>query len=450
MIRIFKFVASLLCFLLTTSQISFAAISIDSFGAIPNDKRVSAAFQNAEALNLAFQAANQVASTDDLDARTVHIPPGKTYYIMPVHLMGLNHVTFQIDGTLIVSDNISEWPRNQYGGFVGEVLYFEDCKNFVMRGNGLIDGNGFKWWVSAILNRIPQRRPHLVTMRNMVDTLIEGIRVKNSPAFHFALRDMLNLVVRNIDIKVNITAQRTLFDKYGLWLKGVPTFPLNTDGIDPSGRNILIQNVTVENFDDAIVVKPTNGSSAKHGINCSEDILVENIRVKYGVGMSIGSVPPKNKANCVRNVTFRNIVFEKPLKAIYIKTNPGDQGSGIIENILYENITINKPIWWAIYIGPQQQLQPDGSGPGCMFYPFVRECPTQPRVTIRNVTLRNIEVRDGLLSPGILRCDERNPCTNFKFENVVAKGGLSGLPYICENIKGSYIGSSPKPKCFSQ
>jgi len=34
------------------------------------------------------------------------------------------------------------------------------------------------------------------------------------------------------------------------------TFPLNTDGIDPAGKNILIQNITVQNFDDAVAVKP--------------------------------------------------------------------------------------------------------------------------------------------------------------------------------------------------
>lgn len=41
----------------------------------------------------------------------------------------------------------------------------------------------------------------------------------------------------------------------------------------------------------------------------------------------------------------------------------------MIENVVYENIFIREPIWWAVYIGPQQQHQPDGSGPGCMLFP---------------------------------------------------------------------------------
>lgn len=70
--------------------------------------------------------------------------------------------------------------------------------------------------------------------------------------------------------------------------------------------------------------------------------------------MSVGSVPPNPGCNCIRNITFRNVEFIRPLKAIYVKTNPGDSGTGLVEDILYQNITMDRPIWWAIYIGPQQ------------------------------------------------------------------------------------------------
>jgi hypothetical protein len=85
---------------------------------------------------------------------------------------------------------------------------------------------------------------------------------------------------------------------------------------------------------------------------CSENMTIENSKVYFSVGLSIGSVPPNVDFNCIRNITFRNIEMFEPIKSIYIKTNPGDEGSGIIENVLYENITINNAIWWNIYIGP--------------------------------------------------------------------------------------------------
>ncbi len=79
----------------------------------------------------------------------------------------------------------------------------------------------------------------------------------------------------------------------------------------------------------------------------------------------------------------------RPFKGIYVKTNPGDAGTGLIQDIYYQNFTMDRPIWWAIYIGPQQMKEPDGDGPGCMLYPFDKKgtCATQPRVTLRNITL---------------------------------------------------------------
>jgi len=54
------------------------------------------------------------------------------------------------------------------------------------------------------------------------------------------------------------------------------------------------------------------------------------------------------------------VTFHHPYKSIYIKTNPGHTTSmlpgsgGEISNITYTDIVIHNPIWWNIYIGPQQ------------------------------------------------------------------------------------------------
>jgi polygalacturonase len=63
-----------------------------------------------------------------------------------------------------------------------------------------------------------------------------------------------------MEIFVNIFRQETLLKENGLWdhERRIPTFPLNTDGIDPSGTNVTIRNVKITNFDDAVAVKPAN------------------------------------------------------------------------------------------------------------------------------------------------------------------------------------------------
>ncbi len=102
---------------------------------------------------------------------------------------------------------------------------------------------------------------------------------------------------------------------------------------------------------------------------------------------------------------------------------------------------------WAIYIGPQQMKEPGGGGPGCMLYPFL-PCPTNPRVPITGITLRNIQIDGTLLSPGIIRCNESAPCTDFVWDNVQLTnvGDFPfGYDYFVEHTQGLVINSSPAP-----
>ena len=69
--------------------------------------------------------------------------------------------------------------------------------------------------------------------------------------------------------------------------------------------------------------------------------------------MSIGSIGPDDNVSCIKNIYFKNVTFDRPMKAIYIKTNPGDDGSGIVKNITFEDIKMKTPVWFGIYIGPQ-------------------------------------------------------------------------------------------------
>ena len=91
-----------------------------------------------------------------------------------------------------------------------------------------------------------------------------GVRWINSPSFHFMLKDIDNLYMHDMEIRVDIKGQLEinkllLGDKgYASGGKTLPMFPLNTDGIDPHGSNILIERVNITNFDDAIAIKPCN------------------------------------------------------------------------------------------------------------------------------------------------------------------------------------------------
>ena len=191
-----------------------------------------------------------------------------------------------------------------------------------------------------------------------------GVRLINSPQFYVYSEDIVNFWLHDFEIRTDIMGQMVLgqlfgeFDYMGNGFLTLPAFPFNTDGIDFSGKNVLVERIKITNFDDAVVVKPSRGDDVL--TTCSENIMVRDCEVNFGVGMSIGSVGPKDSYNCIRDVTFVNHTFYHPLKAVYVKTNPGSTTSGLpgsggeITDVTYKNLYVHHPLWWSIYIGPQQ------------------------------------------------------------------------------------------------
>ena len=416
--------------------------SVDQFGAIANEYSLEISLGNGLAFNKACAAAN--SSTD----RTVLIPGGRFYSWLPAGTVSnLQNVTIIIDATVHAwQGERSDWPVNSKG----EVLPLFDIQyteNLHITGSGLVNGHGYWWWWHVILSG-EDNRPILLNLGHAINTLIDSVTFMNGPRFHLYLYDLLHATIQDMVIHVDYTNDRA-------FLHNLPTFPLNTDGIDIAGKDIYFRNLTIQNFDDAIAVKPTHVGSGLY-TNCTQDILIEDSYVKYGVGMSIGSVPPNDNFNCVRNVTTRRVKFDNPLKAIYVKPNPGTHGRGIIQDIVYENIEVYNALGWAVWIGPQQQNQPgNGANTGCSFlYPLPGEkCPTDPLVTMDSIVLRNVSIYGGVFSPGVLLCNATNPCTNFLFENVNVFN-RSHFPVVegfyCENVSGFSKNSNLFPHCLTE
>lgn len=139
-----------------------------------------------------------------------------------------------------------------------------NCSNLEIRGGGKIDGRGYIWWLNSWLvskKYIPPKsgRPNLIDVSGSTNLSIHDLTLKNSPKFHLKLGQSINITIYNLDIKVNTTAQLDIFKRN--FLTGIlPVFPLNTDGIDPAGRNMHIYNITCQNYDDVVVPKPTHTS----------------------------------------------------------------------------------------------------------------------------------------------------------------------------------------------
>lgn len=412
--------------------------SIRAYGAIPNDSSDEASWANSRAFTQAIHDANNAD-----DDRVAHVPEGDVYYMFYIEHTNLTNLTVRIDGTLVLNDNRTAWPKDSPHWL--SALYFNDSSNLTFEGKGTVEGQGYWWWWHTILT-FEDFRPCILTLERATNVIIRGITFKNSPYYHLWLHDVKDFVVRDLLIHVDVTSQKKLLGEAGfLDSLGIPTFPLNTDGIDPAGENILIENVTIQCYDDAVAVKPLNG--ANKIAQCARNITVRNATVIYGVGMTIGSVPPNKNHACIEDVVFDDIVFKYPIKAIYVKPNPGTVGTGIINNITYKNIVGTYPLWYPIWIGPQQQQQPGQTGQGCSFlYPIIEECPTQPRVPMLNIKLENVTFTGGLTLPGVILCNETAPCTGFNFTNVKNTGiFLVKRSYVTKNVYGVSVGSTPAP-----
>ena len=90
----------------------------------------------------------------------------------------------------------------------------------------------------------------LVCMNRVQDLIIRQLTFQNSPEYHLDIRDIKDVHIYDIVIWVDMFKQKELLQHFGHWDHtyqelagfpkeavefGIPTFPLNTDGIDPQG-----------------------------------------------------------------------------------------------------------------------------------------------------------------------------------------------------------------------
>jgi polygalacturonase len=425
-----------LCFVFVCGLCSASVVNFEEQGAIPDDSSLDTCWTNGGIFNQTMMT---------LQPGDVFLFPNKTFYLMGGIIgSGLTNVTFQFDGTLIFSDNEKEWPRKANGDVL-ECIYLSKLHNvrFTSTSLGVIDGNGRRWWGLIKYLLIAENRPRLMHIYNSTNLLVEKLFFKDSPYWTFYAQDIANLEIHSCRVDARI-------DNAG-WHDPLDLTAFNTDGFDVSGKNVWIHDCEIWNDDDCIAVKPQSGSSIHS--SCSENMLFERINAS-GVGLTIGSISPSVNHECIRNITFRDCVMPHSFKGIYVKANPGSPGeSAEITNILYENIRIDEPTQWAIWIGPQQASY---DGMCSLYWPYDprSSCPISPLTTFSDITLRNVTINSPTFSPGVLLGNITNPMQNVVFDGVVVHHpGL--IPfftkyYYCEGINGIATGGTkPIPPCFN-
>jgi len=380
---------------------------------------------------------------------TLHVP-NRTFHVMGgIYAVNLTSVVIRIDGSLVMSDSLTEWPRNLHGQegqrpghTVLDCIFLHNSVNVTLTSSGVgtLDGKGSAWWGIPGIGYLQRQenRPKLLTLDTSRDVLVENLRLINSPYWTFWAPNSNGLEVRF----TTIDARRTHGDSHST----IDLTAFNTDGFDVTGTNVWIHDCTVWNQDDCVCVKGE-----------SSNMLFERIHAS-GVGLTIGSIGGET----VRNITFRNSTMHHTYKGIYMKFNGGaETGHGRMEDILYEDIVMESPEQWPIWIGPAQQADDDDickAGPCSLCWPQdpFAECNAPAHGTFHNITLRRVTINSPKYSPGVLIAPSANPATNVTFDSVVVNDPPSGWEKIhqkdyfsCEGFEGVAVGStSPVPPCF--
>jgi len=257
------------------------------------------------------------------------------------------------------------------------------------------------------------------------NVLVENIFFKDSPYWTVYIHAVDGLEIRNSRVEAYRISRtsHTVIDLSAF----------NTDGFDFTGNNIWVHHCTVWNQDDCFDIKDS-----------SSNVVVEDVEAS-GLGLTIGSI-----ASHVKNVTFRNAHMKATEKGIYMKF----RGDGIIEDVLYENIVIDEPESYPIWIGPAQQIETSVCS---LLWPTdpLAKCVLPDNAIYRNIVLRNIQINNPKTSAGVIIGSEKNPIQGIIFDNVVvtnptAKPNKWGPGYYCTGVAdGNATGeTSPVPDCF--
>lgn len=290
-----------------------------------------------------------IAAASGAGGGTVYFPAGK-YLTGPIHLK--SNITIFIDAgaELHFSDDFDDYlpmVESRYEGVdvksFSPLFYAYKAENIAIRGRGLINGHGKKWWAftegykpdqprskwqyifdslnkNILLPDDPRQmkrgflRPPFIQPMYCKNVLIEGITIINSPFWTVNPEFCENVTIAGVTINN-------------------PPSP-NTDGINPeSCKYVHISNCHISVGDDCITIKSGKDIPGRTKAAPAESYTITNCTMLSGHG---GVVIGSEMSGGVRNIVISNCIFDGTDRGIRIKTTRGR--GGVVEDIRVDNI----------------------------------------------------------------------------------------------------------------
>ena len=282
---------------------------------------------------------------------TVYFPAGK-YLTGAIHLK--SNITIFIDAgaELHFSDNFDDYlpmVESRYEGVdvmsFSPLFYAYKAENIAIKGRGLINGHGKKWWdfvegykkdqarskwqilfdslnKNILLPDDPAQmkrgflRPPFIQPMYCKNVQIDGIKIVNSPFWTVNPEFCENVTVHGVTI-IN------------------PKSP-NTDGINPeSCKYVHISDCHISVGDDCITIKSGKDIPGRTKNMPAEDYTITNCTMLSGHG---GVVIGSEMSGDVRRISISNCIFDGTDRGIRIKTARGR--GGVVEDIRVSNVVM--------------------------------------------------------------------------------------------------------------
>ncbi|RZM09174.1 MAG: glycoside hydrolase family 28 protein, partial [Pedobacter sp.] len=223
------------------------------------------------------------------------------------------------------------------------LFYAYKAENIAIKGRGIIDGHGKKWWhfvegykegqerskwqvmfdslnKNILLPDDPRQmkrgflRPPFIQPMYCKNVHIEGITIRNSPFWTV-----------NPEFCENVTID-------GVTINNPPS--PNTDGINPeSCKYVHISNCHISVGDDCITIKSGKDVPGRAKAAPAQNYTITNCTMLSGHG---GVVIGSEMSGGVKNIVISNCVFDGTDRGIRIKTTRGRGGA--VEDIRVDNI----------------------------------------------------------------------------------------------------------------
>jgi len=397
--------------------------------------------------------------------------PAGTYLTLPLSLK--SHITLDLDegATILGSTDRERYPilpsasvdvvtgkeipQTSFEGLeiaaYQSLIHASYAEDIAIVGKGVIDGNGQNgdWWKD--FKSFPAARPHVILVNRTKNVTLHGVTVQNGPAWH--IHPLFSQGFAMLDCFIT-----------------APKVSPNTDGIDPEscdGVDIIGCKFSVG--DDCIAVKSGKIDMALKYKTPADHHVIRNCLMEFGHGaVTLGS----ELAAGIRNLSVTNCYFYATDRGLRIKTRRGRGKDSIIDNVLFDNIRMDKvltpivinmwynccdPDRYSEYVWSREKLPVDDRTPHLGSFAFrnmectgaeVAACYIDglPESPIDEVTLENISVsfaedaRPGM--PSMKNQNQEQCRLGLYLDNVkkirvknVKLQGVEGKPLVADHYE---------------